>query len=155
MDIERVKEIIRRKPLFFLFASIGYLVLVALIKWGINPTWNTLWFFLGGLLGVYFLDIAEVFFELHPSPFRSIVFVGAFALVSIFVVTSAGSPLASGLVLSLYLSLVFWQVGQWQITHNLNDWYRMVTGTVDTKVQRWILMGFVVLFLAETVIFVR
>lgn len=155
MDIEKVKEIIRRKPLFFLLVSLGYLVLIAFLKWNMHPQWETLSFLAGGILGVYFLDIAEVFFELSPSPFRSIVFVGAFVLVSLFVVTSSGSALASGLVLSLYLSLVFWQIGQWQIQGNLTDWYRMIAGVVDIRVQRWILVSFVALFLVETFVFIR
>ena len=155
MDIGKVKEIIRRKPVFFLLVSLGYLVLIALVKWNIHPTWDTLLFLLGGLLGVYFLDIAEVFFQLSPSPFRSIVFVGAFVIVSLFVVTSSGSPLASGLVLSVYLTLILWQVGQWHIQHNLTDWYRMVAGPVDIRIQKWILVGCVVLFLAETFVFTR
>lgn len=155
MDLEKVKAIIRRKPVFFLLVSLGYLILAAFLKWNIHPQWGTLWFVVGGILGVYFLDIAEVFFELNPSPFRSIVFVGAFVLVSLFVVTSAGSFVASGLVLSLYMTLLFWQVGQWQIQHNLTDWYRMVSGPVDVKMQRWILIAFVVLFFVETFLFVR
>lgn len=155
MDLEKVKAIIRRKPLFFLLVSFGFLVLIAFLKWNIHPQWGTLSFLAGGLLGVYFLDIAEVFFELNPSPFRSIVFVAAFVLVSLFVVTSGNSPLASGLVLSLYLTLLFWQVGQWQIQHNLTDWYRMVAGPVDVRAQQWILVAFVVLFFVETFLFVR
>lgn len=155
MDVEKMKEIIRRKPRFFLFVSLGYLILVGFLKWNTHPTWDTLLFLVGGLLGVYFLDIAEVFFELNPSPFRSIVFVGAFVLVSLFIVTSSGQALASGLVLSLYLTLIFWQTGQWQIQRNLNDWYRMVTGVVDTRVQRWILVGCVFLFFVETFLFAR
>src|SRR5690349_18284117 len=98
MDMEKIKEVVRRKPFFFLLVSLGYLVLVSLLKWNIHPTLETLWFIVGGILGVYFLDIAEVFFELNPSPFRSIVFVGAFILVGLFVVTSSDSALASGLV---------------------------------------------------------
>lgn len=155
MDIEKVKEIIRRKPMFFLFVSLGYLVLVAFLKWNIHLTLDTLAFLIGGVIGVYFLDIAEVFFQLSPSPFRSIVFVGAFVFVSLFIVTSSGSPLASGLVLSLYATLVFWQVGQWQIQKNLNDWYRMIAGPVTIKAQQWILVGLVLLFFVETFLFVR
>jgi hypothetical protein len=101
------------------------------------------------------LDVAEVFFELTPSPFRSIVFVGAFLLVSLFVITSAGSSLASGLVLSLYLTLVFWQMGQWQIQKNLTDWYRMVAGPVSVRTQQWILWVVVGMFIVETFLFIR
>jgi len=154
MDLEKVKEIIRRKPLFFLFLSIGYLVVVAFLKWTIHPTVGTALFLVGGLLGVYFLDVAEVFFHLNPSPFRTIVFVAAFALVSLFVVTSSGSMITSGLVLSIFLTLVLWQVGQWQIQHMLTDWYRMVNGVVSPQVQVWILYGTIVLFAIETLLFV-
>lgn len=155
MNIEKVKEIVRRKPLFFLLVSLGYLILVALLKWNIQAPMDTLLFLVGGLLGVYFLDIAEVFIELTPSPFRSIVFVGAFVVVSLFIVTSSDQALASGLVLSLYLTLIFWQTGQWQIQKNLHDWYRMIAGPIDVKVQRWMLIAFVVLFFVETFLFVR
>ena len=154
MDLEKVKEIIRRKPPFFLFLSLGYLILTAFLKWTIHPSAGTLLFIVGGLIGVYFLDIAEVFFHLTPSPFRSIVFEAAFVIVSLFVVTSSGSAITSGLVLSLYLSLCLWQVGQWQIQHNLTDWYRMVNGTVPIEVQWWILVGTLVVFLIETLLFV-
>jgi hypothetical protein len=155
MDIEKIKRIIRRKPPFFLIGSLIYLVLVGLLKWSFTPTVEALLFLAGGVLGVYFLDIAEVFFELSPSPFRSMVFVGAFLVVSLFVITSAGSALASGLVLSLYLSLVFWQVGQWQLQGNLHDWYRMIAVPVDVSRQRMILIAFVLVFLIETFLFIR
>lgn len=155
MDIEKIKTIIQRKPTVFLFVSLGYLILISVIKWNIHPNWETVIFFVGGLLGVYFLDIAEVFFELNPSPFRSIVFSVAFTLVALFIVTSSGSALASGLVLSLYLSLILWQAGEWNITHNLNSWYRMVMGPVSITAQRWILIGFIVVFFIETFLFIR
>ena len=63
--------------------------------------------------------------------------------------------LASGLVLSLYLSMILWQVGEWELQKNLNGWYRMVAGVVDTKTQLWILLGFVALFIVETLLFIR
>jgi hypothetical protein len=155
MDIEKIKRIIRRKPLFFLVGSLVYLVLVGVLKWNVTPTVDTLLFLIGGMLGVYFLDIAEVFFELSPSPFRSMVFVSAFLIVSLFVVTSSGSAIASGLVLSLYLSLVLWQVGQWHIQGNLTDWYRMIAVPVDVSRQRLVLIIFVLMFLVETFLFIR
>jgi hypothetical protein len=155
MNLEKIQEIIRRKPLFFLLVSLGYLILVSFLKWTIHPTLGTLSFVIGGLIGVYFLDIAEVFFNLNPSPFRSVVFMGAFIGVSLFVVTSSGSPLASGLVLSLYLSLILWQVGEWQIHGSLTTWYRMVAGPVLVQTQKYILYGCIILFFIETFLFAR
>lgn len=155
MNLENVKAIIRRKPAFFFVVSIVYLLLAGLLKWRLQPAWDLLWYLIGGTIGVYFLDIAEVFFALEPSPFRSILFAGAFVLVSLFIVTSSGSALASGLVLSLYLSLVLWQVGQWRLRGNLDSWYSMIAATVEHRVQWWGLVVFAGLFVLETLLFIR
>lgn len=155
MDLEKIKEIVRRKPLFFLLVSLIYLIFVGLLKWGIHPMLGVISFLGGGVLGIYFLDIAEVFFQLNPSPFRSIVFAASFVAVSFFIVTSSGSALASGLVLSLYLSMMLWQVGEWQIHGNVASWYRMIAGSVNVRSQKWILIAFGVLFVVETILFIR
>ena len=96
-----------------------------------------------------------MFFHLSPSPFRSIVFAAAFVVVSLFVVTSSGSMLASGLVLSLYLSLILWQVGEWHVRGNLNEWYRMITGPVPAGCSGGEWCYFIVLFFVETYLFIR
>lgn len=150
-----LKQIISRKPLLFLFVSLAYLVGVGLIKWFIHPPLDAVWFILGGVIGVYLLDVAEVFVAINPSPFRSIVFAGAFVILSLFVVTSANSMLAEGLVLSLYLTMVLWQLGEWQIAGNLNTWYRMVEGPVSVQRQKWGMIIFGALFVVETLLFLR
>ncbi|HUD20090.1 MAG TPA: hypothetical protein VMR81_06640 [Patescibacteria group bacterium] len=155
MDVEKIKEIVRRKPMFLILLSIGYLLLVSVLKWTVHPILGTLLFIVGGLIGVYFLDIAEVFFHLNPSPFRSILFEAAFIVVSLFVVTSSGSMITNGLVLSIYLAMILWQVGEWQVQKNLNSWYRLVAGAVSVQIQRSILIGFVILFIIETYFFIR
>jgi hypothetical protein len=153
--MNKVLEILHRKPLLFLFITLGYLIVVGFIKWQIHPPLVALWYLLGGAIGVYFLDAAEVFFALNPSPFRSIVFVVAFVILSFFVVTSSGSLLAIGLVLALYINLILWQIGQWQYEGNLNSWYRMIAGSVSPKFQQWGLVIFVALFFVETILFLR
>ncbi|OGG12028.1 hypothetical protein A2Z00_03275 [Candidatus Gottesmanbacteria bacterium RBG_13_45_10] len=150
-----IVTIIKRKPATFLFISLGYLVLVGFLKWNIHPPLSMVWYLIGGLFGVYFLDIAEVFFHLVPSPFRTIVFAIGFMGVSLFIVTSSGSLLASGLVLSLYLTLMFWQIGEWQLHGNLNDWYRMIASPVTPVMQQLLLVGFIVVFFVETLSFIR
>jgi hypothetical protein len=149
------KQIIARKPAFFLFVTLGYLVLVGLCKWFIHPSLETVWFILGGAVGVYLLDAAEVFVAITPSPFRSMVFAGGFVVVSLFIVTSANAMLADGLVLTLYLTMLLWQIGEWQITGNLNSWYRMIEGTVSPNFQKWGMVVFAVLFVVETLLFLR
>lgn len=151
--MDKVLEIIKRKPLLFLVISLGYLILVGLFKWHVSPPLGALWFLVGGAIGVYLLDGAEVFFALTPSPFRSVVFMGAFIIVSLFVTTSSGSLLAQGLVISVYLTLILWQVGQWQISGNLDDWYRMIATPVTRTIERWGLITFILIFIVETLLF--
>lgn len=153
--MDKVKEILQRKPSTFLIASITYLFLVTIIKWWMHPTLSTLFFLAGGLLGTYFLDIAEVVFSVHPSPFRTIVFVVLFAVVSLFVITSSGSMLAIGLVLSVFLTILLWQVGEWSIMKNLNTWYRMLADPIPSFWQQSILYICGIIFFIETFIFVR
>lgn len=153
--MKTVLAIIKRKPLAFLFLSLGYVAAVVLMKWQVTPPLAAIWFVVGAIMGTYFMDIGEVFFNLSPSPFRTIVFACAYIIVSLFVVTSSGSMLASGLVLSLFLTLVLWQVGEWQIHRNLNSWYRMVATPVSVATQQWLLVAFIAVFLVETWLFIR
>jgi hypothetical protein len=153
--MEKLLAIVRRKPFIFLLLSLGYLIGIGLAKWFIHPPLGALWFILGGIIGVYLLDAAEIFVSINPSPFRNIVFAGSFVVVSLFIVTSANSMLADGLVLSLYLSMLLWQIGEWQVAGNLTSWYRMVAGPVTVSLQRWGMIIFGALFLVETLLFLR
>ncbi|MCL4200124.1 hypothetical protein KJZ67_02135 [Patescibacteria group bacterium] len=72
--MDKVKELIRSKPRIFVYITGVYLLVLVLLKWLTNPSLDALWFFMGGAIGVYFLDAAEIFFGLQPSPFRSHVF---------------------------------------------------------------------------------
>lgn len=150
-----MKELIRSKPRIFVYITGVYLLLLVLIKWLTNPSLDALWFFVGGAIGIYFLDAAEIFFGLQPSPFRSIVFGALFAIVAFFVVTSSASMVGIGLVLSLYLQMLLWQVGEWRVNKNIDSWYGMVAGPVSASTQRTILIVSFVIFFVETIIFVR
>src|SRR3989344_5468432 len=143
-----------RKPLLFILIPLAYIVLVGLLKWRFRPPIEGLMFLGGGALGIYFLDAAEAFFKLTPSPFRSVVFMGLFTIVSFFVVTSVTSLIAAGLVLSLYLTMLLWQVGEWKAVGSLNSWYQMVSTPVTVYMQRYIFWGFIGFFFIETFLFV-
>ncbi len=153
--MDKVKEIIQKKPLEFLVVSLVYLLAVGFFKWRLKPPDDAIFFLVGGALGIYFLDGAEAFFQLSPSPFRSVVFAAGFALVSFFVVTSSGSFVATGLVLSLYLTLILWQVGELGAVGNLNSWYRMVAGVPTINQQKWMAVVLAAIFLVETYLFIR
>ena len=151
----KLGEVVARKPLFFVVLSLGYLIIVGFLKWKISPPVVAAFYLAGGIFGIYFLDVAEVFFILNPSPFRSVIFQWLFVATSFFVVTSSGSLLASGLVLSLYLTMILWQLGEWKIAHNLSSWYRLVAGVTSAGLQRGMLVVFIVMFFVETFLFIR
>ncbi|MBI3385707.1 hypothetical protein HY031_01335 [Candidatus Gottesmanbacteria bacterium] len=153
--MQRVFQVFTRKPFLFVLFSLAYLLVVGLLKWWFKPPVASLMFLGGGFVGIYFLDLAELFFNLTPSPFRSVLFLGLFAIVSFFVVTSSGSLLASGLVLSIFLTMIFWQAGEWQVNGNLDSWFRMVSSPMGRDIPRWMLIGCIVLFLLETYFFIR
>ncbi len=153
--MDRFLILIRNKPKIYLFVSLFYLLVVMLIKWLFQPHIDAVWFLMGGLLGIYFLDAAELFFALTPSPFRSVLFFSLFIVVAFFVVTSSTGTIGSGLVLTLYLQFLLWQVGEWRISGNLTSWYRTLTVPVEPPMQRLILVAAFIVFVVETIIFVR
>lgn len=153
--METIKAIIRQKPRIFIYVTLVYFLSVGLIKWVTQPSIEAIWFFLGGAIGLFFLDAAEVFFALQPSPFRSVVFGALFAVVAFFVVTSSTGTIGSGLVLSIFLQMLLWQVGEWRMKGNTDSWYRMVAGVVPVSTQRIILIVSALLFFVETFIFIR
>lgn len=153
--MKNIIHIIQRKSSTEALTTLTYFLIVGFLKWRLSPSFPTLLFFTGGMVGMYLLDIAEEFFHLTPSPFRSIVFVVGLVLVSFFVVTSTGSMVGAGLVLSLSLTLMLWQIAEWRVASNLDRWYVMIAGPVSHAIQRWIFIGFILLFLVETFLFLR
>lgn len=146
--------ILKRRPFILYVLPMVYLVMMALVKWQLSPQIGTVYFIIGGLIGLFFMDAAEVLFKLEPSPFRSILFTGGLAILSTFLVTSSDSLLAVGLVLSLSLNIILWQVGEWQLRKNMNSWYQLIAKDVKPETQRLITVGLVLLFLIQSLLFV-
>lgn len=155
MHMDKVKTLIRQKSRIFVYVTLLYLLGIGLLKWVAHPSLDAAWFFLGGAIGIYFLDAAEVFFALSPSPFRSVVFGALFSVVAFFIVTSSSGVIGSGLVLSIYLQMLLWQIGEWRVNGHTDSWYRMVAGPVSESTQRGILIGFGILFFIISYIFIR
>ena len=153
--MQKLLSFLRCKPFFFFWISIIYIVVLYFFKWNIHPTMQAALFIVGSLIGMYFLEAAERFFRLNPSPFRSIVFVALFSAVSFFVITSSVSYVASGLVLSIFLTLVLWQYGELATLKNLNRWYLMLADPVSSRMQIGVLYIQLLFFILQTVIFLK
>ena len=150
-----VKKAISEKEFIYVLLLLIYGLLVYIFKWGFIFRLSTLTFFVGIVIGIYFLDIAEEVFNIRPSPFRSIVFCGAFVFTAIFILTSSGSYLASGLVLSVFITLIIWMINDFKYAGNLDSWYQMISGQVSKNIQYYIMIGFVALFFVSTYLFIR
>lgn len=153
--MDKIRLIIERKPLSFVITTLVYLLLLVFLKWQFRPQLSSLGFLLGGIIGIYFLDASEEFFHLTPSPFHTVFFQAIFAVVALFVVTSSGSYLAMGLVLSLFLTLVLRMVGEWHATGSIASWLWPTTTNIKHSSERWIAIGLSIAFLLESIMFIR
>jgi hypothetical protein len=153
--IGRLRSIVVKKPLFFVLITAVYFVSISFIKWQLKPDMNTLMLLAGAAAGLYLIDAAEAFVNINPSPFRGIIFTAGFIFVSFFVVSSSGSYLGTGLVLSMFITMLLWQIGELKITSSLNDWYRTAEGPLPKKNQYLMLAIFIGAFILETLLFVR
>jgi hypothetical protein len=153
--MEYFLEILRKKPLFHFLIPFLYLLCAGFLKWTIHPTWMTLFFALGALMGIYFLDVAEKFANITPSPFRSVVFFGLLAVVMLFIVTSSGSVFASGLVLTVYLTSLLWFGQGFMKDGNTDAWFTQLADPVSPMARKISLGIFIALFVLASVMFVR
>jgi hypothetical protein len=153
--MEKVKMVFNQKPVISVIISLAYCVGVIFLKWQLHPTTVSLVYALGSIIGIYFLEMAEVVFDVKPSPFTSIVFCAGFVVLSLFIITSVNGTLASGLVFTLYLTLIMRMIGQWQQQGNLNSWFSLLNQPVKPRNQFIIMMIFIGLFVVETGLFVR
>jgi hypothetical protein len=153
--VTKTRMIVENKPIFFQAVTLGYLLIMTLLKWQIRLTLTTAYFVVGGIIGLYLIDIAEAFVELRPSPFRTWLFCYGFIIVSLFVVTSSGSYLASGLVLSMFITLIIWMGGQLHLTANTDSWYQMLKSPAPRRNQGIQYGVFILIFLLETFLFLR
>lgn len=109
-----------------LVATPIYLLTVILLRWKLHPDLGILYFLAGGIVGVYFLDLADMVFKINPSPYRNVFFQAAFVLMALFVLTSSGSLFGAGLVFSIYLSMI---TGQWleiKKSGRIDGWFALI-----------------------------
>jgi len=123
-------------------------------KWQLTFPFEALWFFLGSILGIYLLDIAEEVFKTKPSPFRNILFGLALLVLSFYVISSTTEYLAKGLVLSLFLNLCLLVATDIIQHRSVVSWYEMVSQSTNSQHTRLLLGGFISGVVLLTVVFI-
>lgn len=154
MDVSASVQKILKKPSLLVIIPIIYFFVVILSKWQLSLPLGALLFFLGGLLGIYLLDIAETLFNVSPSPFRTTLFVMGLCIVGIYTITSTREMIATGIVLGLTVSIFLYQVSEWRIRKNLDSWYKMFFASQSLRVQQLGLVLLGIVLLAETILFI-
>jgi len=154
MELSASAQKIFRKPPLLVIVPIIYFFLIIFSKWHLNLPIGSLLFFLGGLLGIYLLDIAEEIFAVKPSPFRTMMFVIGLGIIGFYTITSTREMAASGLVLGLMVTIFLYQVSEWKIRKNLDSWYQMFFGEMSQTGQKIGLVLYALVLLFETFLFI-
>ena len=154
MDMLMMFHKVMNKPRILFVFPFVYLLLIYIAKWHFGFSLQIALFFVGGVVGMFILDVAEQLFQVNPSPFRTTVFIAALSIVTIYTITSTQELLADGLVLTLTLTLFLYQVSEWKIQRSLQSWYSMLLGTVSPNVQKVGLGIFGIVFFLETILFI-
>ncbi len=132
---------VNRQLLIF---TLIYFLILTVFHWGLHPTWEIPFFLAGGLFGIIFLDLAEAVFKMSPltatestnSPFKNVLVQVVFVPLSFFVISSSGSFFGVGLVLSVYLSMLYWQRLAFKETGNFNSWFWVIKTEISFKTQQ-------------------
>lgn len=137
-----------------LLITVIYLIFLIIFHWGLKLKLEILLFLAGGILGVYFLDLAELLFKIsplgvnlqaepsgrgprgEPSPFKNVLFQTIFVPFSLFVLTSSGSLFGAGLVLSIFLAMLLKQWQELRLEGNINNWFWIVKKDFPLKTQQ-------------------
>ena len=146
--LERLKAYLSLSNFFskkkLLLITLIYLLVLIFWHWGLQPSLGIIFFLAGGLVGIHFLDFADALFALSPSPFKNVLFQSIFVPFTLFVLTSSGSLFGAGLVLSIFLSMIY---SQWLTSRqngNLNSWFGVIKREIIVKNQQiylWVMSG--------------
>lgn len=139
----------------WLLISTFYIIFTSLLRFKFSFPFNLFLFWGGGLFGIYFLEIFEKTLKITPSPFKNVLFEGVFALFSFFVISSTNSFFGAGLVLILFLNLLFEKWQSFRKKGEILSWFwpaRVKPKSSGQKVYFWLM---VLIFFLETLLFVK
>jgi len=140
-----------------LVLTLIYLIIVSAFHWSLHPTLEIPFFLSGGLLGVVFLDLVEAVFRTSPlgstdehPPFKNVLVQVVFVPFSFFVMTSSCSLFGVGLVLSMFLVMLYRQTLELKERGNLDSWFWVIKTEVSLKTQQiyWAVMAGIFVFLS-------
>ncbi len=154
MDWLLILQRILKKPPIFVIVPIVYFFSMLFLKWQLQLPFEALWFFIGGILGIFLLDIVEEFFKLKPSPFRTVLFGIVLFILTIYIVTSTKEYIAKGISISLLLTLLLLYVDEWRSHHTTKEWFFLLFEATSTMLQRSVMYAFSIGLIIVSFLFV-
>lgn len=143
-----------KKQYLPLLITVFYLIFLIIFHWGFKVKPEILLFLAGGILGVYFLDLADVLFKISPSPFKNVLFQAIFVPFSLFVLTSSGSLFGAGLVLSISLGMLFSQWQEFALSGNINNWFSLIKKKFSPANQQVYFVAMLGIFVVLSLLFI-
>lgn len=134
-------------------ATVVYALVVSLVKWRFQFHLNILLFLGGSVIGLFLLDTVETFFAQSKSVFRTLFFEMLFIGASVFIITSSGSLVGSGVVLALFLRILFEQLSEYHASGSLGSWITSSNSVTTVHREQALLIGGVALFVILTLLF--
>lgn len=138
-----IEKVLKKSPIFVIVPIVIFFSLL-LFKWQLQLPFDALWFFIGGIVGLYVIDVVEELFQLNPSPFRTIVFSIILFVLTFYIITSTLEFFAKGISLSLLLSLCMHYVNDLRRQKSLRQWYMVISETPSPSIN--MLIGTVFVF---------
>lgn len=143
-----------KKQYLPLLITVFYLIFLIIFHWGFKVKPEILLFLAGGILGVYFLDLADVLFKISPSPFKNVLFQAIFVPFSLFVLTSSGSLFGTGLVLLIFGNMLLSQWQEFAKNGNIGSWFWIVKKEFDISTQQLYFAVMVGIFVLLSLLFI-
>lgn len=143
-----------KKQYLPLLITVFYLIFLIIFHWGFKVKPEILLFLAGGILGVYFLDLADVLFKISPSPFKNVLFQAIFVPFSLFVLTSSGSLFGTGLVLLIFGNMLLSQWQEFAKNGNIGSWFWIVKKEFDIPTQQLYFAVMVGIFVLLSLLFI-
>jgi hypothetical protein len=136
--------------------ALGFFLATVVLHWRLQISVGILWYALGALIGLHVFDILEKWVVAgsgRPSPLRNVAVQIIISVLSIFILTSTGSWIGSGVVLFLNLRLLLLQQEQFNQTGTLTPWFSNSMTANKSRDTNYLGLLTIVLII-ETVIFI-
>lgn len=134
--------------------SLGYFIVVVILRWRVQPDISILFFYIGGLIGLHLLEIAEAIFVSPIAIFRTVLMQAVLTLLTLFVVTSSASRLGSGIVLFFSLRYILLQHADIVEGRSLASWFKGINISFSPSWERKYLYLVTSLLTLETILFI-